>query len=182
MKRSFAACGKLAPVFCASPRLMSIPATPIVRRASMFSAILASVLGVQTQIGHTEAVVTGSQLEPPQGVMVWVQAPPAVRKGATFVLKIKILNASAAAFSFKSINVADRYMRGFDVVGIDPAPINVDRTLGDLEMLYDLSMKANEEWQVRVRLRATGPGAFIGDVDVEFNGTSYTRTAQTRVK
>ncbi len=49
-------------------------------------------------------------------------------------------------------------------------------------MLYDLSMKANEEWQVRVRLRATGPGAFIGDVDVEFNGTSYTRTAQTRVK
>jgi hypothetical protein len=114
--------------------------------------------------------------------MIWVEAPRTLQKGATATVSIKVLNARDTPFAFSGVTISAEYLGGFEVLGVDPNPIEMDQSFGDLDLAYDQTIGANQEWNAQIELRAVKSGAFVGDVDIEFHNTSFTRTAQTQVK
>ena len=145
------------------------------------AAIMVGVLGTGGEAGHAEAVVSAKRKDPPQQVMVWVEAPRTARIGETFEIVVTVLNARDTAFTFNAVSVSSEYLRGFEVLGIDQPQASYEIRFGDLEIPDDLSIPANSQWQVSILLRAAKVGAYVGDVQIEFDDTSYWRTAQTLV-
>lgn len=154
----------------------------LVKSTTTSVALIALLAWAHSEVSYAEAIVAPlKRVDPPQQVMIWVDAPRTATVGEEFELVITVLNARDTAFSFSNVSVSNEYIRGFEVVSVEPHQTNHEMLLGDLELPSGQTLPANAEWQVRVRLRAAKPGAYVGEVDIEFDYNSYWRVAQTLV-
>ncbi len=123
-----------------------------------------------------------SFLEDPENIMAWVELPRRTQVGQDLVLTVTIENGrDDETFKLTSIDLGDRYLDGFEVVGYDPQPADTTHAFGFLEMQYPAVIAAGEQQTFTVRLKATTPGVHIGDLDVYEDSQFLTRALQTRI-
>ena len=58
--------------------------------------------------------------EEPEGVLAEVAAPESATLGQTFVIRVSVQNLTAEALVLDSIDVAQGYLAGIDILGADP--------------------------------------------------------------
>ena len=161
--------------------------TVSVRLRAAAPLILAAFSILLVPIAQSEAIVGPVSAEeaarPPHAVLIWVDGPKSVRVGGNVKFIVTIRNSGLKElFRFRDINFDASFVRGFDVVAVDPQPTATDRTIGDLELTFDRAVADGSEFKVQVTLKALRAGGYSGDVDVDVtDSVFYTRSAQIEV-
>lgn len=122
-------------------------------------------------------------LDEPKDILVWIEAPRVVKPGERATLKVSIENWRAKdALRLSSVDIADGFLKGFEIESITPEPRNKEHSLGTLSLEFPQDVKPNESLDIAIALRAKKAGVYVGDVDVAEGSKFLTRAAQVRVK
>jgi len=95
-----------------------------------------------------------------------LSVPPQVALDSTAIMVVTTTNPHPKPVTLDSIDVDDSFLAGFQVVRIDPEPVDTMHIFGQRSWTFDQSVAPGDSLEVRFELRAVQEGHFSGDVDV----------------
>ena len=119
----------------------------------------------------------GGDLFDPTDFRAEISSPPTVQNGETFEIAVTVFNDAPHTQKLHSLDIADEYLAGIDVVGSDPAygdtfHVPIDNT-ESYEYMKDIP--SGGSMVVRLNMLATDAGTWTGDIDVCVNGDARFR-------
>ncbi len=97
-----------------------------------------------------------------------LSAPSEVEMGSTLTLKITTTNSHNKPVTLDSIDIDDAFLKGFQVVKINPAPSGTTHIPFTQQRSWDFGKAVSPRgaFSVTFQLKAVADGHFSGDVDV----------------
>jgi hypothetical protein len=139
-----------------------------------------TVLVDEVPAGHPPAL---EDLGAPHEILAWVDLPRAVAPGEPVSLQLTVFNGRAqGVFQVTSVDIADGFLDGFEVLTISPTPHAREHALGVLALALPADIAPGAAWQLEIRLKPRRAGVFVGDVDIWAGGRFLTRVAQLHVR
>jgi len=147
-------------------------------------------LGCAEEVSYSESVskinemlTDKDSLEDSAGIMTWVDVPRTASIGDEINLRVSVKNTrESRVFEIDTLDIGRSFLDAFEIVSIEPKPKDID-TDSDLSALeYALTIKAGEELDFVLKIKATTAGNFIGDIDVWGTDSSFlTRYVQSQI-
>jgi hypothetical protein len=114
---------------------------------------------------------------------VSIEAPSEAVIGQPVNLKMKVINPTDQNLELGSIDVYDSLLKGFEIVGIDPAPVDRDSAFGFQTFYYSRTLSPGESWEMTLGLKPVKEGVWTGEVDFCTPGEKFVTSSVTiRVK
>lgn len=135
--------------------------------------------GAVVMIGAGFALACGGLEESPGSNMfdtddfyAEISAPSSVSNGETFEIAVTVYNTASATQKLHSLDIADEYLEGLDVVGSDPGYDDLFHVPIDNTESYEYmdEIPAGGSVVVKLTMLATDAGTWSGDIDVCVNG------------
>ncbi len=99
-----------------------------------------------------------------------IKVPDAIKAGEEDTFVITVRRKPDARFDF-TLQTDLAFWKGFDLLSVEPNPDNASEFWGKRAWSYSLS--EGESFDVMLKVRAKGPGAYVMDVDLEVLFESY---------
>jgi kynurenine formamidase len=120
--------------------------------------------------------------EEPEGVRASVDAPSSVVQGESFVIRISVENLTGEAMVLDSVDVAEGYLAGIDVLEADPAySESFSLPFGGVQSYaFDQEVPAEQTLIDRLTAQGKTTGEFSGAIDVCVDSGIHCLTFDTR--
>lgn len=120
--------------------------------------------------------------EDPEGVLAEVAAPESATLGQPFVIRVSVQNLTAEALVLDSIDVAQGYLAGIDILGADPTfSESFPLPFGGVQSYtFERDIPANQTLIVRLSAQGKTTGEFAGPIDVCVDSGIHCLTFDTR--
>jgi kynurenine formamidase len=120
--------------------------------------------------------------EEPEGVRASVEAPSSVAQGESFVIRISVENLTGDAMVLDSVDIAEGYLAGIDILEADPAySESFSLPFGGVQSYrFDQDIPANQTLIVRLTAQGKTTGEFSGAIDVCVDSGVHCLTFETR--
>lgn len=121
----------------------------------------------------------------PAGLAAYVESPDKVAKDEQFDLRVIVVNErKKKSLKLESIDLAESYISGFTVRGVEPAAKSSQRVPldGGQSFVFDKSLAPGSTNVFTFHLRGARTGVHRGDVDVCEGMRFLTVMAQTEVR
>ncbi len=122
----------------------------------------------------------------PKDIFAWIEVPTEVTVGDMLTVRIVVENRrSAGRFIVDELWIEESFFAGFQLVAIEPMAVEMDTSLGELDLVFKISIPPRGREEFEIQLRAARVGIYIGDVDIweaDDEEDSIERVAQTEIK
>lgn len=95
-----------------------------------------------------------------------VQQPSAAALNSQFTLAVVATNREQQPIKLDSIDIDDSFLKGFQVVEVDPAPASTMHILNQRSWGFEQAIQPGQGVTVTFTLKAVEKGHFSGDIDV----------------
>ena len=109
--------------------------------------------------------------ETPENIDIRIDGPASVNEDQRFNIALTIKNTGSSPQTLVDVDIADEYLEGVVVRGMDPAFKDVMHVPFDNTQSYslDLALPAGQEVKVRISAYAAHAGDYAGDIDFCIN-------------
>ena len=95
-----------------------------------------------------------------------ISAPSMVQLDSELTLVVTATNPHQKAIVLDSIDIADSFLEGFQIVDVEPKPTSTGQIIGMRTWAFGFPVEPGASREISFKMKAVQEGHFSGDVDV----------------